>query len=169
MKQINKICSCGNKITDNIRKRYCNECAIKNVKKYTKEVQRRKKLNLPNQCNICNKEILANKQKCKQCIGYNKVCVACHIEFNTSKKHQKFCRPRCYYDFVSSGLAKKQNASQDYQELSKKYEALQYSYKLLEAVDDTNVLILDKYRNENQLLKKELEWIKSTGDNNECS
>lgn len=164
-KLINKTCSCGKKIIDNIRKRYCPECAKKHAKQSAKQIQKRRKHNLPNRCNVCNKEVPFNKQKCKTCLGYNKTCVACNIVFNTGKKDQKFCKPRCYYDFVS----KEQNVSQDYHELSKKHEALQYSYKLLEAVDDTNVLLLDKYRNENVSLQKELEWIKSTGDNNECS
>ncbi|KKM82497.1 hypothetical protein LCGC14_1318870, partial [marine sediment metagenome] len=137
MKLTNKICSCGNEITDNIRKKYCNECAIKQKNMRAKEIQRRRKLNLPNQCHVCDKEIPFNKHKCKQCLGYNKVCVACQIKFNTSKKHQKFCKPRCYYDFISSGLSKERKTNQDYQELSKRYEALQHSFNILEAVDKT--------------------------------
>ncbi len=169
MKQINKICSCGKIIINNIRKRYCDECATKKRKQCAKEIQLRRKFNLPNKCNVCSKEIPVNKQKCKQCLGYNKVCTLCNIVFKTSKRDQKFCKPRCYYDYISAGLTKEKKTNLDYQELIKKFEALQHSYKLLEAVDETNVLLLEKYRNENVLLKKELDWIKLTGDNNECS
>lgn len=162
MKSINKICSCGKKIESSTRKRYCPECVILKKKLTTFRTQRRNRLKLPNLCNVCNKEIPANKQKCKQCLGYNKICVACQIKFNTNKKHQKFCKPRCYYDYITDGLTKEKKTNQDYQDLLIKYEALQYSYNILEAVDKTNVLLLDKYREDNEMMKKELEWVKST-------
>lgn len=162
MNLINKTCSCGKNITGNIRQRYCSECIIKRNKETAIRTQQRKRLNLPNVCNICGAEIPRYKQKCKQCLGYRKICFSCNKEFLTGKKYQKYCSSKCYNDFrMADRLFNNRSINQKYQELIKRYEVLQHSYKLIEAVDESNVLLLAKYRDENELLKKELEWITS--------
>lgn len=160
---MNKICSCGRTFQGSIRQRYCPECIIKRNKETVTRTQQRKRLNLPNVCNVCDAEIPRYKQKCKQCLGYKKVCFSCNKEFPTSKKYQKYCSPKCYNEFRRADkLFDNRSINQEYQELIKQYEALQNSYKLLEAVDKSNVLLLAKYREDNKQLKQELDWIKST-------
>ena len=159
---MNKICSCGKPFQGSIRQKYCPECIIKRKRVIAIRTQKRKRLNLPNICNVCGAEIPRYKHKCKQCLGYKKICFRCNKEFSTDKKYQKYCSPKCYNNFrMADKLFDNRSINQEYQELLTKHEALQHSYKLLEAVDKTNVLLLDKYREDNEMLKKELEWIKS--------
>ncbi len=161
-KLIDKTCLCGKTFQGSTRQRYCPNCIINRNRETVIRTQQRKRLNLPNVCNICGAEIPRYKQKCKQCLGYKKICFSCNKEFLTGRKHQKYCSPKCYNEFRSADkLLDNRSMNQKYQQLLKKYEALQKSFQWLEAVDKSNTLLLAKYRDENKQLKQELDYINS--------